>query len=164
VEPKAIEALQKYCWPGNVREIENLIERLVVLNEDGVIRIEDLPDYVVENSAVNRKGALPVMMPPQGVDLDAYLEIIENGFIQQALQRSRGNKTLAAQLLNLNRTTLIERLRKKGLLGSTRRTAAATSVKEVTDCNLSLTESEPNRWENCNDPQNQGERIGAVPL
>lgn len=163
IEPKAMEAMQKYCWPGNVREIENLIERLVVLNEDSVIRVEDLPDYVVDNSAVNRKVALPVTMPPQGVDLDAYLEMIENGFIQQALQRSRGNKTLAAELLNLNRTTLIERLRKKGLLSATRRTAA-TPVKEVTECNLSLTESELKRWENCNQPQNEGEIISAVPL
>jgi transcriptional regulator with PAS, ATPase and Fis domain len=165
VEPKAMEAMQKYCWPGNVREIENLIERLVVLDEDGVIRVEDLPDYVVENSSVNQKVALAVTMPPEGVDLDAYLEMIENGFIQQALQRSRGNKTLAAELLNLNRTTLIERLRKKGLLSSARRTAAAApSVKEVTECNLPLTEPETNRWEHCDDPENQSEIITAVPL
>lgn len=62
-----------------------------------------------------------------GIDLDAYLEMIEDGFIQQALQRSHGNKTLAAELLNLNRTTLIERLRKKGLLTSSHRVSQCLS-------------------------------------
>jgi DNA-binding NtrC family response regulator len=62
------------------------------------------------------------------VYLDGFLENIENDFIQQALQRSRGNKTLAAELLNLNRTTFIERLRKKGMLQSTRPAAVVNSV------------------------------------
>jgi DNA-binding NtrC family response regulator len=59
-------------------------------------------------------------LPNEGVDIGGFLEKIENGFIQQALQRSRGNKTLAAELLKLNRTTFIERLRKKGMLQPTR--------------------------------------------
>ena len=78
----------------------------------------DLPDYVVHNSAPQHQTTAQVSLPSEGVDLDGFLEKIENGFIQQALERSRGNKTLAAELLNLNRTTFIERLRKKGMLQS----------------------------------------------
>ncbi|HSE84727.1 MAG TPA: helix-turn-helix domain-containing protein, partial [Candidatus Binatia bacterium] len=65
-----------------------------------------------------------------------------DGFIQQALERSRGNKTLAAELLNLNRTTFIERLRKKGMLQSTRPASLPTAVVNyVTEDGTSLTES-----------------------
>ena len=59
------------------------------------------------------------MLPSEGVDLDGILEKIENGFIERALERARGNKTMAAELLRLNRTTFIERLRKKGMLQPT---------------------------------------------
>ena len=118
VEPEAMVVLEKYRWPGNVREVENLVERLIVLNEDGVIRVNELPDYVTQNGSSNQSAG--AALPVSGMDLDRYLEKIENGFICQALERARGNKTLAAGMLNLNRTTFIERLRKKGLLTSAR--------------------------------------------
>ena len=71
----------------------------------------------------------------------AFWRNIENGFIQQALERSRGNKTMAAELLNLNRTTFIERLRKKGMLQSTRQASLASAVvKNVTVDGTPLTE------------------------
>jgi transcriptional regulator with PAS, ATPase and Fis domain len=135
VDSDALAVMRKYGWPGNVRELENLIERLVVLNESGIIRPKDLPDYIIENSTPQRQITAQVSLPREGVDLDGVLEKIENGFIQQALERSRGNKTLAAELLKLNRTTFIERLRKKGMLQSTRPTvsnptADATALKE----------------------------------
>ena len=112
-EDEAVALMERYRWPGNVREVENLIERLVVLNEDGVIRAGDLPDYIVNNSAPQQPVAPGVALPADGIDLDGLLETIENDFMQQALQRTRGNKTVAAELLRLNRTTFIERLRKK---------------------------------------------------
>ena len=124
----AIVMMERYSWPGNVREVENLIERLVVLNEDGIVRCADLPEYVIHNTAPQHQTTARVSLPREGVDLDGFLEKIENGFIQQALQRSRGNKTLAAELLNLNRTTFIERLRKKGMLQSTRPAALPAAV------------------------------------
>jgi transcriptional regulator with GAF, ATPase, and Fis domain len=125
IEAPALDCLEKYLWPGNVRELENLIERLVVLNDDGVVRVADLPDYVVRNSAPqHHRGSAEVSLPVEGVDLDGILERIENGFIHQALQRTRGNKTMAAELLHLNRTTFIERLRKKGMLQTARRPVA----------------------------------------
>jgi transcriptional regulator with PAS, ATPase and Fis domain len=147
VEAPAMAVLEKYRWPGNVREVENLVERLIVLNESGVIGIDDLPDYVVQNSAPENAQQSQVALPANGLDLDGFLENIENGFIQQALQRSRGNKTLAASLLNLNRTTFIERLRKKGLLQTSRQPApVAEAVAAVTEENFSLTPSDAAYW------------------
>jgi transcriptional regulator with PAS, ATPase and Fis domain len=142
VDDAAIEIMEKYSWPGNVREVENLVERLVVLNEVGTVRATDLPDYVIHNATPQFPTMAPVSLPNEGVDLDGILEKIEDGFIQQALERSRGNKTLAAELLNLNRTTFIERLRKKGMLQPTRPASLPTAVVNyVTENGTSLTES-----------------------
>jgi transcriptional regulator with PAS, ATPase and Fis domain len=142
IDSSAMAALEKYSWPGNVREVENLIERLVVLNDDGLIRSGDLPDYVVNNSVSQPSKGTEMMLPSEGVDLDAILEKIENGLIEQALERTRGNKTMAAALLKINRTTFIERLRKKGMLQSARTNATRPeSVEKMTDQNISLAQS-----------------------
>ncbi|HXG51848.1 MAG TPA: sigma 54-interacting transcriptional regulator [candidate division Zixibacteria bacterium] len=138
IDPAAMQALESYEWAGNVRELENLIERLVVLNEDGVIRVGELPDYVLQPAARRSAAAAEVSLPDEGVDLDGVLESIENGFIRQALERSRGNKTAAAELLRLNRTTLIERLRKKGML-QPRLAPAGGGVGILTERYFSLT-------------------------
>ena len=144
VEPEAMAVLQKYRWPGNVREVENLVERLIVLNEDGVIRASELPEYVQQNSS-NTANSASTALPVGGMDLDRYLEKIENGFICQALERARGNKTVAAGMLNLNRTTFIERLRKKGLLITTRQNPNG-SVANVTQENHSGSDAENGFW------------------
>jgi len=143
VEPEAMVVLEKYRWPGNVREVENLVERLIVLNEDGVIRVTELPDYVIQNGSSNQSAG--AALPVSGMDLDRYLEKIENGFICQALERARGNKTLAAGMLNLNRTTFIERLRKKGLLTSARQNPNG-GVVNVTEGRHPGTEAEAGFW------------------
>lgn len=143
VEPDAMVVLEKYRWPGNVREVENLVERLIVLNEDGVIRVNELPDYVIQNGSSNQSAG--AALPVSGMDLDRYLEKIENGFICQALERARGNKTLAAGMLNLNRTTFIERLRKKGLLTSTRQNPNG-GVVNVTEGRHTGKEAEAGFW------------------
>ena len=131
VDGEAMAIMERYSWPGNVREVENLVERLVVLNEDGIVRPSDLPDYVIHNARPHLQPAAPISLPSEGVDLDAILEKIEDGYIRQALERSRGNKTLAAELLKLNRTTFIERLRKKGMLQSTRHSSPASAVVNI---------------------------------
>jgi DNA-binding NtrC family response regulator len=156
-------ALEKYRWPGNVREVENLIERLVVLSENGTIRTDDLPDYVINNSVPQHQSSTRVTLPEQGVDLDGVLERIENGFIEQALQRSRGNKTIAAELLKLNRTTFIERLRKKGMLQTSRRNSPITEpVGKLTDNSLSLTEQLRQGWDSETLPRADAEQIATV--
>jgi transcriptional regulator with PAS, ATPase and Fis domain len=144
MDAEAMAVLEKYRWPGNVREVENLVERLVVLNEDGIIRANELPDYVIQNGSPDQSAAA-AELPANGMDLDGYLEKIENGFICQALDRARGNKTLAAGMLNLNRTTFIERLRKKGLLTSTRQNSNS-AVVAVAERRFPEAESESGFW------------------
>jgi hypothetical protein len=81
-----------------------------------------------------------VALPSEGVDLDGVLETIENGFIARALERARGNKTMAAELLRLNRTTFIERLRKKGMLQPARPAGRRSeTVEKLAEANISLT-------------------------
>ncbi len=143
VEGDAMAILEKYRWPGNVREVENLVERLIVLNEDGVIRASELPDYVMQTGLSEQSAS--AALPASGMDLDRHLERIENDYICQALERARGNKTLAAGMLNLNRTTFIERLRKKGLLNSVRQNPN-TGVVNVTDERHLGTGSESGFW------------------
>jgi transcriptional regulator with PAS, ATPase and Fis domain len=146
VDKDAMAIMERYSWPGNVREVENLVERLVVLNEDGIVRPTDLPDYVIHNATPQHQTTAQVSLPSAGVDLDGFLENIENGFIQQALQRSRGNKTMAAELLKLNRTTFIERLRKKGILQSKRDASSPVAVNNVTVDSAPLTEPMSKQW------------------
>jgi transcriptional regulator with PAS, ATPase and Fis domain len=147
IDNEAMAMMKQYSWPGNVRELENLIERIVVLNEDRIVRPRDLPDYVILNAVPQHQTTAQVALPSEGVDLDGFLENIENGLIQQALQRSRGNKTLAAELLKLNRTTFIERLRKKGMLQSTRYTPlSAAAVNNVTPTDAAPREPTSKQW------------------
>lgn len=144
VEKEALILLEKYTWPGNVREVENLVERLVVLNEDGVIRARDLPDYISKSPGQKDEVSHALSLPGEGIDLDGLLQRMENELIKQALKRTGGNKTLAAGLLRLNRTTLIERLRKRGLLDCSRQIPLPLlSVRNMTGNNFSLTDYNP---------------------
>ncbi|HEX5037690.1 MAG TPA: sigma-54 dependent transcriptional regulator [bacterium] len=110
--PEAFDRLRAYDWPGNVRELENLVQRLVVLRGGGEIGVAELPD----NVAGRRTAESPVeaSMPDDGVDLRALVERYESDLIRKAMEKSEGNKNRAAQLLKLNRTTLIEKLKKIG--------------------------------------------------
>jgi transcriptional regulator with PAS, ATPase and Fis domain len=145
IEAGALARLEQYRWPGNVREVENLTERLVILNEDGVIRISDLPDYICDADVASSGEQLSfrdLRLPPEGVDLNGFMQTIEDQLILQALSRTGGNKTLAAELLRLNRTTLIERMRKKGFgsqLQPLPTPASWTAVRKVTSPEYSLT-------------------------
>jgi DNA-binding NtrC family response regulator len=108
-----LETLCAYDWPGNVRELKNLIERLLILNERGIITIQDIPDKYRLTKTVLL--ADQVTVPDQGFCLTTAVEEFENRLIIQALEKTGGNKKAAAQLLNLKRTTLIEKLKKKKL-------------------------------------------------
>ncbi len=116
---EALEILCNYSWPGNVRELENLVERLVIIKNSGVITPDDLPEkYLSSNRARLQAPAIQEesTLPAQGICLNTVVEQFENNLILQALARTGGNKKEAAELLNLKRTTLIEKLKKKNLV------------------------------------------------
>ena len=120
-----MDALMAYDWPGNVRELENLMERLVILKGTGTVDLGDLPHRIFQQYANNRpagSGAMsewefPRMVLPQaGLDLKAIVDAFENHLVDQALARTNGNKNRASELLMMNRTTLVEKLRKRGMI------------------------------------------------
>lgn len=115
---ETIECLCAYDWPGNVRELENLVERLVILKSSGYITPDDLPEKYLPAIRGHRKPELRTVgedLPDQGICLNSAVELFENRLILQALARTRGNKKEAAALLNLKRTTLIEKLKKRNI-------------------------------------------------
>jgi transcriptional regulator with PAS, ATPase and Fis domain len=110
----AMQALGRYDWPGNVRELENIIERLSVFCDDELVELEDLPAKIVRPKL--GRGELPMDLPDDGLDLRGVLNQLEERLILQALERTGWNKNRAASLLRLNRTTLVEKLKKRGML------------------------------------------------
>jgi DNA-binding NtrC family response regulator len=112
----ALDVMQRLCsydWPGNVRELENLIERLVVVAAGRMVMIEDLPSALRTNVIDLESGTLE--LPATGVDLRTLLAQLEEKLIGQALERTGGNKNRAAELLGMNRTTLVEKLRRRNV-------------------------------------------------
>jgi DNA-binding NtrC family response regulator len=120
-----LDALMAYDWPGNVRELENLMERLVILKGQGTVDLGDLPHRIFQKYAEGRpqgEGALSewefprMVLPNTGVDLKAIVAAFENHLVDQALARTNNNKNRASELLKMNRTTLVEKLRKRGMI------------------------------------------------
>lgn len=107
--------LTNHNWPGNVRELENLVERLAILTEGEVINVHDLPEHFMERSEQLQVVELGTELPADGLDFNLLVDSFETRLISMALSRTRGNKKAAARLLHLNRTTLIEKIKKKGL-------------------------------------------------
>lgn len=128
VSPCALSALSKYSWPGNVRELANVVERLAILHPGQTVKWQDLPDKYRANEdwvadsvdqnpeAGNDEGWVPPLsmprLPKEGVDLKDCLANLEMDLIRQALDQSEWVVARAAKLLNLQRTTLVEKIRK----------------------------------------------------
>jgi DNA-binding NtrC family response regulator len=113
LHPDALQALCDYEWPGNVRELENLIERMAILKGQGEIGVVDLPP-AFRRGALAAAPAVP-QIPSHGLAFGEVVGRFEADLIRQALDRTQGNKNRAAQLLGLNRTTLLEKIKKRGL-------------------------------------------------
>ncbi len=109
----AMDKLMSYAWPGNVRELENLVERLTVFCMDETVDVGDLPPKVAEGPTVSRSEFF-FDLPEDGLDLREVLATLEDRLIRQALERTEWNKNRAATLLRMNRTTLVEKLKKRG--------------------------------------------------
>jgi len=111
-----VKSLQSYPWPGNVRELENLIQRLTVLHRGKTVTLADLPDKYTRHASADIAGAdLKTSSPTKELDFNSQISDLEDRLILQALRSTGGNKKEAARLLNLKRTTLIEKIKKKHL-------------------------------------------------
>jgi DNA-binding NtrC family response regulator len=111
VSPGAMRLLEAYDWPGNVRELENLIERMVILSEGEILDVSDLPEHI--HHSPQEAIHLNADIPEGGVPLQKMLSDLERQFIIKALNQSGWVKNQAAQLLQLNRTTLVEKIKKQ---------------------------------------------------
>jgi two-component system, NtrC family, response regulator AtoC len=105
IENDAIKILTHYDFPGNIRELENIIERLVILSVDGKITASILPKEVVKG-AYSKKDIF--ILPPEGISL----EEVEESLVRQAFDMAKGNQTQAAKLLGISRHALIYRMEK----------------------------------------------------
>ena len=114
VSPEAKELLLRYSWPGNVRQLRSVIQRGQILCDAQVICPQHLPLEVrkADSSAAQRLQELQqnITLPPEGVDLPAYLATIEHKFVQEALERCNGNQVRAAALLHMSRDQLRYRM------------------------------------------------------
>jgi len=106
MDSDAMEILMAYDFPGNIRELENLIERLVILSNNGHISISMLPKELVKGAFSYKKDLF--VLPEEGINL----EELDESLARQALERSKGNQTHAAKLLGISRHSLIYRMEK----------------------------------------------------
>jgi DNA-binding NtrC family response regulator len=113
VSQTAMRALMAYAWPGNVRQLENAIERAVALGAGRRhIDSSDLPPEL--QPSVSAAPSAFVDLPEEGIDLPGYLAAVERDLVRRALERTGGNRNRAADLLRLKRTTLVEKLKRIG--------------------------------------------------
>jgi len=136
--PGAINVLMQHTWPGNVRELANLIERVAIIKPNGLVDVADLPakfrqftvsdEIIVEDAPENflelaqemedkleqavLQKVFSAQLPEEGMDLKEYLNEVEISLIKQALDECNGVVAHAAKLLNMRRTTLVEKLKK----------------------------------------------------
>jgi DNA-binding NtrC family response regulator len=107
----ALHALQAFRWPGNVRQLENVIERAVILTKNATIGMEDLPDEVRQPRQGNGSGGNGDLLP-----LKKALETPEKDIILRALKTYHGSRHAAAGALGINRTTLYKKMKRYGIL------------------------------------------------
>ncbi len=111
VAQDAMRRLMAYGWPGNIRQLENAIERALALSPGrSQIEVGDLPREVQQ--AAESPAAVDLSLPDEGFSLQAYLDDIERQLIRRSLEKTGGNKVQAAKLLGIKRTTLIEKTKR----------------------------------------------------
>jgi len=108
-----ISFLEKYPWPGNVRELENLVQRLSILHLGDTVEPKDIPEKYLHG--INAEEAISFVNNNNPTDFNSRVSEFEDRLILQALMQAGGNKKEAAELLNLKRTTLLEKIKKKQL-------------------------------------------------
>jgi DNA-binding NtrC family response regulator len=99
LEPEVLEILEEHSWPGNIRELENLIQRIVLMADGNVISAKHLPNQILYSSTAKQESLL---IPDGGIELDEEMAKIESAFLQAALRRCGGKKVAAAALLHID--------------------------------------------------------------
>ena len=108
---EAMRRLMAHNWPGNIRQLENVVERALTMTPGrNQIDVADLPPDLQTNGDPSRK--VDIDLPEDGVDLQQYVQEIERCLIRASLERTGGNKRRAAELLNIKRTTLVEKAKR----------------------------------------------------
>jgi transcriptional regulator with GAF, ATPase, and Fis domain len=110
---EALQVLVDYCWPGNVRELKNLVERLVVLQGEGRITARDLPASMKKVRSLHPEFSSA--LSDDGICLNTAVSEFEKSLILQSLEKTKWVKNRAAKLLQLNRTTLVEKIKRHHL-------------------------------------------------
>ncbi len=125
ITDEALDILTRYDWPGNVRELENIMERMVILANGKMITKDDLPYQILEKTGGVPGQAIPsdLEFPEDGLSLSQAVSELEKRLILKALERTGGVKNRAAKLLKMNRTTLIEKMKKLGLMPKSKKAA-----------------------------------------
>ena len=130
VTPEAMKFFEAYDWPGNIRELENLIERIVVLKDDSSrITPVDLPDKIRKGGAETNPALFNI--PTEGIDFNQAVNTFEKELIVNALSAVGGVKKKAAEFLQLNRTTLIEKMKRMDLIERTKARKAREKVDQA---------------------------------
>lgn len=111
--PVAMDAMIAYDWPGNVRELENVVKRLTILCEDQVVSFDDLPEIIQEKSRSVQSSDEVIM--EQDLNFHEAVKDYEKKIILEALERTNWVKSKAAKLLNINRTTLVAKIKKQNI-------------------------------------------------
>jgi len=115
ISPAAMRALEAYNWPGNVREIENVVERIVALTDGNMIHPSDLPEGIGKVAIDGHQDLYAPRVTSDGVDMPQVISGIEKRLISEALEMGKGVKARAARMLGINRTTLVEKMKRLGL-------------------------------------------------
>ncbi|ALX50681.1 histidine kinase [Lentibacillus amyloliquefaciens] len=112
ISQKVMQVMLKYEWPGNIRELKNVVERLVVFSENGEIKMDDLP---FETDTAKRTNNLSIFHESNGRSLNEKLQEVEKEVILKELEKTDGNKAVCAENLHITRATLYNRLKKLGI-------------------------------------------------
>ncbi|HID55902.1 TPA: sigma-54-dependent Fis family transcriptional regulator, partial [Candidatus Poribacteria bacterium] len=112
LSPRAISALRRYDWPGNVRQLENVIHRAFIMVDSDMIDLDDLSEEVKSDSETSSlKFETQIEIPEEGISL----EEVEKQLILSALKKAKGNQVWAARLLGISRRRLQYRMEKYGI-------------------------------------------------
>lgn len=116
ISDRCKEVMMRYNWPGNVRELQNLVERVTTLKRSGDIDVEDLPSRMLDTAERAVQGYTLDVKQHDNIDFKGIVDEFESHLITSALERFNWNKNQAAKFLSMNRTTLVEKIKKKGLV------------------------------------------------